>query len=83
MNGDTIGGQNESKLNINPNVVAGADKIEIRGIKNPGGTPNGLQHDTRVNGPKYGVEHRNKIEMLNCFMILVYSEEILSRFQLG
>jgi hypothetical protein len=28
-----------------------AIKKEIRGVHTPGGTPNGLQHDTRPNGP--------------------------------
>jgi hypothetical protein len=37
-----------------------ADKIEVRGVQTHGGTPNGLQHDTRTNSlidcvaaPKY------------------------------
>jgi hypothetical protein len=37
--------------NPNPNVVVGAIKIEFRGVHNPGRTSNGLQHDTRPNGP--------------------------------
>jgi hypothetical protein len=30
-------------------------KIEVRGVPTPGGTPNGLQHDTRSNSPTDGV----------------------------
>jgi hypothetical protein len=49
MNVDTVRWQIWYKQNPNPNVLAVAVKVGIKGVQNPGDTPNELQHDTRPN----------------------------------
>jgi hypothetical protein len=55
MNNDTVRWQIWSKQNTNPDVATTAVKIEVRGCTTPRGTSNGLQHNTRPNGPTDGV----------------------------
>jgi hypothetical protein len=46
---------NISKQNPNLNMAMAAVKTRVRYVQNPGGTPNGHEHDTRANNPTDGV----------------------------